>query len=111
MQPGTVVWLSDDVYGWLEAVVVSKDASSITVSQGGKDVKVKPEALRAMNPRILDGVEDMISLSHLNEAALLHNIQYRYKWDLMYTNVGDLLVAVNPYKRLRIFTMVRSSLF
>jgi hypothetical protein len=36
----------------------------------------------------------------------LHNIDYRYRWDLMYTYVGNLLIAINPYKKLSIFSPV-----
>jgi myosin heavy subunit len=32
-----------------------------------------------------------------SQAALLHNVEFRYKWDLIYSYVGHLLLAVNPY--------------
>ena len=31
------------------------------------------------------------------QAALLHNVEFRYQWDLIYSYVGHLLLAVNPY--------------
>jgi hypothetical protein len=37
------------------------------------------------------------------QAALLHNVEFRYKWDLIYTYVGHLLLAVNPYKSLGVY--------
>jgi hypothetical protein len=38
-----------------------------------------------------------------SQAALLHNVEFRYKWDLIYTYVGHLLLAVNPYKSLGVY--------
>lgn len=57
-----------------------------------------------MNPTKLDGVDDMARLSHLNEPSVLHNLTLRYKDNNIYTYSGLFLVAVNPYKRLPIYT-------
>ncbi|XP_039291022.1 unconventional myosin-XV [Nilaparvata lugens] len=45
-----------------------------------------------------NGIEDMIQLSDLNEASLLWNLKIRYDRELIYTYVGSILIAVNPYK-------------
>ncbi|CAF3335776.1 unnamed protein product [Rotaria sp. Silwood2] len=37
---------------------------------------------------------------YLNEATLLNNIRRRYKKDLIYTYVANILIAINPYKQL-----------
>lgn len=46
------------------------------------------------NPDILEGIEDLIQLSYLNEPSVLHNLQYRYTQDMIY--VGLLLWLVFP---------------
>jgi hypothetical protein len=55
------------------------------------------------NPLVLDGVEDMTTLSYLGDGAVLHNLRFRYSWDLIYTYTGPLLIAINPYKKLDIY--------
>ena len=41
-----------------------------------------------------DGADDMTSLAYLHEAALLHNLEHRLTRHLVYTNVGQICIAV-----------------
>lgn len=42
----------------------------------------------------------MTGLLYLNEPGLLQNLAYRFDWDLVYTFVGSILIAINPFKGL-----------
>ena len=44
------------------------------------------------------GLEDMSGLADLHEGAILYNIQLRYKSNKIYTYIGSILAAVNPYQ-------------
>ncbi|CAH1772774.1 unnamed protein product [Owenia fusiformis] len=48
-------------------------------------------------------IDDLAALSSLSEPLLLDEIRIRYSKDIIYTYIGDILVAVNPYKRLPIY--------
>ena len=45
-----------------------------------------------------NGVENMDNLQSLQEASILDNIQHRFRMDLIYTNTGPILIAMNPFK-------------
>ncbi|KAL6506964.1 hypothetical protein OROHE_022401 [Orobanche hederae] len=75
----------------------SGEKASVLLSDGSV-VTVPTQGLLPANPDILEGVDDLIELSYLNEPSVLHNLQYRYSQDIVYSKAGPVLIAVNPFK-------------
>ncbi|KAL2557658.1 Myosin-1 [Forsythia ovata] len=69
----------------------------------GKVLTVNSENLVPANPDILDGVDDLMQLSYLNEPSVLYNLQYRYNRDMIYSKAGPVLVAINPFKKVPLY--------
>nr|CAD1819013.1 unnamed protein product [Ananas comosus var. bracteatus] len=46
------------------------------------------------------GVDDMTRLAYLHEPGVLQNLRSRYDMNEIYTYVGSILIAVNPFRRL-----------
>ncbi|PKU33510.1 unconventional myosin-ih [Limosa lapponica baueri] len=58
------------------------------------------------------GVQDFVLLdSHTSETAFMNNLRKRYQENLIYTYIGTLLVSVNPYKELDIYTVTQMQLY
>eukprot|EP00298_Acanthocystis_sp_HF-20_P012732 c20027_g2_i2.p1 GENE.c20027_g2_i2~~c20027_g2_i2.p1 ORF type:complete len:1422 (+),score=671.93 c20027_g2_i2:33-4298(+) len=50
------------------------------------------------------GVDDLTMVSKLTEAEVISQIQKRYQHEFIYTYIGPVLIAVNPFKALPIYT-------
>ncbi|KAG6793885.1 hypothetical protein POTOM_003110 [Populus tomentosa] len=80
----------------------SGDEATVSLSSGTV-IKVSTEELIPANPDVLEGVDDLIQLSYLNEPSVLHNVKHRYAQDLIYSKAGPVLIAVNPFKDIPIY--------
>ncbi|XP_073806916.1 unconventional myosin-Ic isoform X1 [Danio rerio] len=59
----------------------------------------------ALSARDRVGVQDFLLLeNHNSEAAFIENLRRRYREGLIYTYIGSVLVSVNPYKELEIYS-------
>lgn len=107
------VYIRDAENGWLPANVVSQDGLDVTVkafSADGKDplgertVSIKDYPDQQLPLQNVDAsgnlmeMPDMVDLPSLHEAAILYNLKVRHQADKPYTRVGELIIAVNPFK-------------
>jgi hypothetical protein len=51
--------------------------------------------LQPANPDILEGVDDLIKLSYLNEPAVLHDLTHRYAQDKIYVRANTSLIPAS----------------
>uniref|UniRef100_A0A4W3INJ4 Myosin Ic, paralog b n=1 Tax=Callorhinchus milii TaxID=7868 RepID=A0A4W3INJ4_CALMI len=59
----------------------------------------------ALTARDRVGVQDFVLLeNYTSEAAFIENLRKRFKENLIYTYISSVLVSVNPYKELEIYT-------
>lgn len=127
------MWCSDpDAEGdeaWILAEIISKNDNEIklapvsdpskffvrsrcqetkTKDDGPKTVKY--EGIETANAPLSDSDraegrdDDLINLPHLHEPAILHAVHERFKQDKIYTYTGPVLIAVNPFQRLPLYT-------
>ena len=112
---GGLCWVSDPAQAYIEARVTSVEKGVVRAeASDGRTFDVdlqlplKPPSRKQKEPprRILqrvplttnNGVENMDNLQSLQEASILDNIQHRFRMDLIYTNTGPILIAMNPFK-------------
>ncbi|KAM9008237.1 unconventional myosin-VIIb isoform 2-T4 [Ara ararauna] len=97
------------------AVVKDSDSGRILLEDDeGKEHWITARNMhmvRLMHPSSVQGVEDMICLGDLHEAGIVHNLLIRHQEHKIYTYTGSILVAVNPYQLLPLYTVDQIRLY
>ncbi|KAM4605771.1 unconventional myosin-X [Polymixia lowei] len=100
---GARVWLREDEQ-YLPSTVSSCSGGVVAFATDyGQVYTYKQNALtrqkvQPMHPSSVEGVEDMATLEDLHEGAIMHNLFLRYQRRNIYTYIGSILAAVNPYQ-------------
>ncbi|XP_064313327.1 unconventional myosin-VIIb [Phalacrocorax carbo] len=116
---GDHVWLdtqqNDEFNVPIGAVVKDSESGRILLEDDeGKEHWITARNMhmvRLMHPSSVQGVEDMIRLGDLHEAGMVHNLLIRHQEHKIYTYTGSILVAVNPYQLLPLYTVDQIKLY
>ncbi|KAF7652777.1 hypothetical protein LDENG_00092430 [Lucifuga dentata] len=115
LRKGEWVWVDSGIGVPIGAKVkVTASGQRLLVDDEGKEQKLSQEqevSLRVMHPTSVEGVDDMIQLGDLTEAGLLRNLLLRHKQGIIYTYIGSVLVAVNPYQEFPIYSAKQVRLY
>ena len=87
-------------------LLAGDNAGTTTQTRGAGDSKRsnKGSFLVPFDSHPFEPKADLIHVASLTEAAILHNLRVRYHNDEIYTSIGDILISVNPFKQLRLYT-------
>ena len=103
---GDKLWIKHEEHAWLAGRVSKLDSVNATIDTEIGQLKIKLDEAKKLEPcgsHIDDSVDNLVDLDELSEGAILHHTRKRYKTQAIYTNVGAILVAVNPFERLNIY--------
>jgi myosin heavy subunit len=129
MESGARVWISeaDGDDAWIFCEVTSRSNEELKLqsvltkklftrkrvpSATDEAGELKYEGVELANTPLSDHEKaeghdnDMITLPHLHEPAILHAIGERFDRGEIYTWTGPVLIAVNPFQRLPLYTTV-----
>ncbi|XP_019209525.1 unconventional myosin-X [Oreochromis niloticus] len=102
---GDRVWLREDEQFLPSTVSSCSGGVVVFATDYGQVYTYKQNTLtrqkvQPMHRSSIKGVEDMASLEDLHDGAIMHNLSLRYKQKHIYTYIGSILAAVNPYQPL-----------
>ena len=111
LEPGGSCFLVHPEHSWITGKVVSHEGGQTYTVQGnggrwhdsfeggGLVKKLKPHEVFAYTDPSLESldVDDLLQLALLEDALILHVLRTRYFKDVVYTNIGPILVSINPF--------------
>ncbi|KAJ3691579.1 hypothetical protein LUZ61_020743 [Rhynchospora tenuis] len=99
---GSQVWAEDPEEAWIDGEVLDVNGDSIKIqATDGRTITVKMSSVHPKDPEASPcGVDDMTKLAYLHEPGVLQNLKSRYDMNEIYTYTGNILIAVNPFRRL-----------
>ena len=103
---GTKVWVRDDEDAFLLGTVKTSTGSQIeVVTEKGQVVRKHPRDadFETCGSHVDNDMENLVDLDEFSEGAILHHIRKRFRKRSIYTHVGAILVAVNPFETLDIY--------
>ncbi|KAL0397490.1 UNVERIFIED_CONTAM: Myosin-12 [Sesamum calycinum] len=99
---GSHVWAEDPEVAWIDGEVTEIKGTDATIATtNGKSIVA---TISSIYPKDTEappaGVDDMTKLAYLHEPGVLHNLASRFALNEIYTYTGNILIAVNPFRRL-----------
>ncbi len=103
-----MIWIPSDIEAWEPAQVIGSDAKTVSVRivKSGKEAKIPGTVAKfdSIAPGSLEETcENLVDLESFSEGIILHHTKKRFQEDTIYTFVGSILIALNPYKSIDIY--------
>eukprot|EP01064_Diplonema_japonicum_P031002 TRINITY_DN5411_c0_g1_i2.p1 TRINITY_DN5411_c0_g1~~TRINITY_DN5411_c0_g1_i2.p1 ORF type:complete len:1180 (+),score=347.79 TRINITY_DN5411_c0_g1_i2:28-3567(+) len=71
---------------------------AVQSNDGEKLSKLSEDMINLVSDEVLsEDVDDLLNLTLLHDSTLLHVLRQRYMRDVIYTNIGAIVVALNPF--------------
>eukprot|EP01038_Epipyxis_sp_PR26KG_P020221 gene20221-28610_t len=100
-----MIWVPDNVDVWVLGEVIGYDDAndSVIVKLNNNDNREKESKFVVKDTIVVDSthlqdLNNLCLLNNLHEAPLLDLLRRRNTKDIIYTNVGKVLISINPYK-------------
>mmetsp|Transcript_7888 Transcript_7888/g.13279 ORF Transcript_7888/g.13279 Transcript_7888/m.13279 type:complete len:1294 (-) Transcript_7888:21-3902(-) len=107
---GDWFWIPDESQGYVVGQVLHEyyDGNTTVRTLDGSEIEVSIPKDREKIPVKLSALkkltDDLVKLEDINDPFIVHNLRERCKNGDIYTYVGDILISINPYERLPIYT-------
>ena len=104
LKEGVAVWVKDpaiakdNLYNIGHIVGIDQNKVTVETEANGKRQEIVVTSEECFHTNAGGDVPDHCQLVHLSPPTLLENTRVRFAADKIYTYVGDILVAVNPFK-------------
>ena len=101
---GDWIWMPHQVEGFLPARRISETAQKLVAEteDGRSHTILKKELTAPIEPlkwtQLNQLQRDLVMLDVMSRPLIMYNLKERFKTNEIYTNVGNILISINPYK-------------
>eukprot|EP01083_Nonionella_stella_P052430 139092_1 len=106
-QDGEWVWMPHSRECFVPARVINREAGLIVCETGD----LEQHTLKAdthLEPLVWSSLQritpDLVLLDTMNDPLILHNLRSRFENDQIYTQIGTILISINPYNWLDLYS-------
>jgi len=102
---GKWVWVPDDTECYVPGRVGLEvgPKTNVTLEDGSERSVASKELMPLSRSSLQRLVADLVLLDSMSSPLILHNLRQRFQQKLIYTNIGTILISVNPYKDLDLY--------
>lgn len=111
MEAGKEYWIAHQTEAYVLVKFKGKAGDTLTFEENGNQSHIKEKdaenKIIAVSPDDHQGIENICSLRRVTVPAILSTLKARFMREPnpdIYTDVADILIAVNPFKKLAIFS-------
>eukprot|EP01128_Nolandella_sp_AFSM9_P005027 TRINITY_DN2371_c0_g1_i1.p1 TRINITY_DN2371_c0_g1~~TRINITY_DN2371_c0_g1_i1.p1 ORF type:complete len:1548 (+),score=443.67 TRINITY_DN2371_c0_g1_i1:76-4644(+) len=105
---GDWCWMEDEQDAFVPATITVRSGGKISYRMLNGEDRVRSEKGYDHIPlnmiSLQKDVDDLVRLDDMNSPLILHTLKERCKKDKIYTTVGTILISINPYKMLPLYT-------
>jgi len=101
---GQWVWAPDEAQAYVAAKILTSGATMSVQTEEGQTFNVPQKKCFPLQWASLQRVvADLTLLDDINAPLILHNLKKRFEQDKIYTNLGTILISLNPFFRLPLY--------
>ena len=97
------IWIYNN-NDWVKGTLNNASDDQYIVNLNNNTLSVDKKFVHIRNDDDIDISDNLIDIPHLNEPSILNGISIRYNNDQIYTYTGNILIAVNPFKFIDIYS-------
>jgi len=95
------IWINEK-NDWLKGFLIARDGENYLVEH--KSIKFLVDKIFIRNNDEIDCKDNLIDIPFLNEPSILNAINLRFDLNKIYTYTGKILISVNPFKNLELYS-------
>lgn len=97
------IWIPDTKESWVLGNIISINEDKVIIKNDDVEKEYLLDNCLLCNNKC--NQDNLIRLTHLHEASILNSLYTRYSDNNIYTFTGDILIAVNPFKKLDLYNV------